>query len=275
MTGAGRMKPVVLLAVATLLCGCRDVPVPRDPAVMARNQAELVQDPDQRRLWEQVAMSGGARGTETLVLPKNSVRRATPATIPDRSAPPVRHPFPTTLDTAVVLRTAPEIDQPFRGTARIAAVDSEFIALDLPTGLRVELQAKIEGNPLRARVGTDAEVFYRMGVPTRRNDVLALTLPEENLVYALVGDDRPVRIDVPGYALTAWQTGDPDRSPMDVTISVGGETRTLRVGEQAEFGQAALTVMATCSVATSGAAADNAPGRSHRLAILAWRTRPR
>jgi len=275
MKAEGRMRPVALLVVATLLCACRDVQVPRDPGMMARKQAELVQDPDQRRLWEQVARTGVPRGMETLVLRGDSVRRATPATIPDRAAPPGRRPFPTTLDTAVTLRRAPELDEPFRGTARIAAVDSEFIAVDLPSGLRVELQAKIEGNPLRAGVGTDAEVFYRMGVPTRRNDILALKLPEEDLVDALVGDDRPVRIDVPDYALRAWQSGDPGRSPMDVTIEVGGETRTLHVGERAEFGNAALTVEVTCSVMVSGTDADNVAGRSHRLELLAWRTRPR
>jgi hypothetical protein len=180
-------------------------------------------------------------------------------------------PFPESVTGAVVLQELPELDAAFSGSATVQSAGGEFLALDLGGGQLIRLHAKVRGGPLTAQVGEQAQLYLRRGDPFARNDILALRLPADELVHALVGNNGPVRFTIPTRELTVAQTGSVEGNTMPVTVSMGSEAHTLRPGEQADF-RTGLTVQVVASVAVQGEAANALPGRPYRVEILGWRT---
>ncbi len=262
---------IYLAAVPLLACETPYTP-PRSAADAAEAQAKLSTDPAQARLWREASGTAAVSGIETALIDGAAVQRRKALRILDRPAKSARVAFPTTLDTGIVVLAAPELREGFSGTARVQSAEGEFLDLDLGNERILRLQAKVGGTALRARAGDLAQILFRRGDPFRRNDVISVRLPEDELVYALVGSNRPVRLSIPTHELIARQTGKPRRNSMAVAVTLGGETKTLQAGDQTDFRASGLTVKILASVAVQGESANVLPGRPYRLELLGWRT---
>jgi hypothetical protein len=190
-----------------------------------------------------------------------------------RPAEQARVPFSPEVQSALAVLAMPEIEQTFSGAARVASVDGEFVTLDLGRDRLLRLQARVGDEPLRARPGETAQLFLRQGDVYERNDVVAVKLEQDDLIYTLVGGDSPVRVDVPSHGLTAVQVGEPEQNSMNANITVGNETHELAPAEQAIFRSAGLTIKVLASVAVQGEAVHALEGEPYRLELLGWRTR--
>jgi hypothetical protein len=247
---------------------------PERPPAVAQAQAELTPDTAQARLWTEAATAGTGPAAAGLRVDSGAVRRRTAVRIPDRPIAQREQAFPQEVPAAVALLAVPELAEPFSGTATVGAIRGEVLTLDLGQGRVLQLQAKVGGAPLRAAAGESARLFYRgSGDPFLRNDVLDLQLPNDRLVYALVGAAAPVRLEIPSAGIQAAQIDRPDSNMMAVAVTLRSERRTLRPGEQAEFPGAGLTVRLLASVAVQGEAAHAVEGDPYRIELLAWRTR--
>lgn len=264
-----RTQTIVSL-VALLLVACERAP--RSAADAAAAQAELATDTAQAQLWREA--QGQAQGLERLAVDSAAVRRLTPVEVPDRAQQSRPQPFPAEVDAGFMIHSLPPLEAPFSGPVRVASVDGEQLVLDLGEQRQLRLQAKLGGGPPRVRAGESGQLDIRVsGDPFARNDIVVLRLPGDEMVYALVGANAPVRLRMPARGLTAVQTGQPERNMMPVAVTVGEETRTLRAGEQADFRAARLTVKVLASVAVQGEAANALPGEPYRIELLGWRTR--
>lgn len=259
-----------------VLCACA-VPTapPKDAAAVGAAQARVSSDSSQIQLWEEAARSGALDGIEAAHVSDEVVKRRKVPEIPNRPAEAARVAFPETLASGMVVRAAPELEEEFSGTAKLLSAEGEFLDLDLGQGRTLSLQTKVAGNPLRVKQGETATLLYRRGDPFERNDLVALKLDQDDLVYALVGSKEPVRLNVPTHSLSATQTGKPMRNSMSVEVTVGDETLTLEAGEEKDFPAGGLTVFVLASVAVQGEAAHVLPGQPYRLELLAWRLRNR
>jgi hypothetical protein len=264
----------ILAPAALLLLACRQgAPASGDAAAEA--QAELATDSAQARLWREAA-ARSSLDMPALRLDSAVVRPAGRQPVPESTAPaqPAR-PFDQSVDAALVLVEAPAVDPPYSGQARISELSGEHLTLDLGDGRAIRLHIKLAGSPLRAQTGEQGQLFFsHHGDPFVAMDRLALRLPQDDLVYALVGDTTLVRLTLPPLRFTAQQTEPIENNTTAVRVTVGGETRTMRQGETAVFGASNLTVRVLASVAVRGEAANALPGEPFRLHLLGWRTRP-
>lgn len=269
-----RMQCLLILTGLMLVGGCAPAPeAPKDAREAARTQAELSTDAEQARLWQEAAESGTTAGMEQLSVEGSPVRTRQPAVVPDQAVEAQRKAYPETIQSAVTVVSAAELDAPFSGPARVASTDGEFLTLDLGEERVLSLQTKVRGGPLRVKEGETAELLYRAGDPFARNDVIALKLEDDDLLYALVGADGPVSLELEAFDLTAKQVGEPKDNTMAVEISSGGESHTLSAGEQATLRKPGLTVEVKASVAVQGESAYALPGRPYRIELLGWRTK--
>ncbi len=265
-----------ITAVATttvglvLACGG----VPEQPADVATAQAGLTGDTAQAQLWERAAQTDAAVGAATLHTDSGVVSTRAPLRVPDRPVQATERPFPEEVDGALVMLAVPEIEGAFTGAATVRAVSGEFLTLDLGQDRLLRIQAKVAGGPLRVQSGESARVYLRSsGDPFARDDILSLRFEGDEVLYALVGGNQPVRFRVAAPALGVAQTGEPDGNTMPVVVTVGSERQTLRLGEQADFARARLTVRLLASTAIQGEAAYAVEGDPYRVQLLAWRTR--
>ncbi|MDQ3698768.1 MAG: hypothetical protein M3373_12225 [Gemmatimonadota bacterium] len=262
-----------LAPAAVLVLACRQGAPERGDAA-AESQADLVADSAQARLWREAA-ARSPLDMEALRLDSAVVRPAARQPVPERAAPeqPAR-PFHQSVDAALVLVEAPAVDPPYSGPARVT-VAGEYVSLDIGDGRTIRLHIKVAGNPLRAQTGEQGQLFFaHHGDPFVATDRLALRLPQDDLLYALVGDTSLVRLALPPFRLTAQQIEPIENNTTPVRVTVGGETRTMRHGETAAFRTGNLTVRVLASVAVRGEAAHALPGEPFRLHLLGWRTRP-
>ena len=270
-------KRLFIPLIAVPLAACQ-VPgmAPRDASSSAQAQSRLATDPDQAALWRDVGRKDTGAGLENLVVrrPEAAVRPQLRLAIADRSEEPKRVAFPANVQTGLALLAAPTLAETFTGAARVQAVEGEFLTLDLGNNRIVQIHAKVRGGPLRVRSGETAQVLFRQGDPYERDDLVAVKFDRDDLVYSLVGGRSPVRLTIPSHAITAVQTGKPERNSLDVNITVGGETLTLKPGDRAAFDGAGLTVEVIASVAVQGEAANALEGEPYRLELLGWRTAP-
>lgn len=267
-----QIKPLIPLAAILLVaCAAPAVP-PKGPAATAEELARLSPDPAQAKLWREAVSKGAVAGIESASVHDAPVRRRKALVIPHKPVEPARVAFPETVVSGMVILAAPELDEEFSGTVRIKSAKGEFLQFDLGKGRTLNLQTKVRGGPLRARAGETATLLLRRGSPFQRNDVLAIKLAEDDLVYALVGSDEPVRLSIASHSLSAEQIGELERNAMRVQVTIGGETRTLKPGDQADFQATGLTVKVLASVAVQGESAHVLPGQPYRLELLGWRT---
>lgn len=260
-----------LVLVPGVLLGCQPS-APSETAGAAEAQAQLATDSTQARLWSERA--GGAAGIdlERLAVDSLVVRSPTPALAPGISEQVIpTQAFPESVVDAVVVHSAPEDVVPFDGRATVTEVTGDFVTLDVGAGELLRIQARVGGRSLRLSPGEAAELSFRQGDPTARDDVLSLRTEGEDFVYALVGSLEPVRITIENRGLVAAQVGSPDGNTMSVDVTLGRETQRLTPGAEAAFG-GGLTVKVLASVAVQGQAANVLPGRPYRLELVAWRS---
>jgi hypothetical protein len=232
----------------------------------------LTTDPSQARLWQEAIAKNTVRGLDRAEIANMPVAQIKPLRIRDRPSASIRQPLPATVPSALIIVNEPQLEQPFSGTARIVGVLGEFLTVELAPQQVLELQVKVQGGPLRTRAGETFPAYFRQGDPVRRDDILAMKLSQDDLIYALVGGRGPVRIVVPVYNMTANQTGSAKQNVLGVEVSIGGETRTMQQGEEAQFRASGLTVKVLASIAAQGQSINVLP-EPNRLEILAWRTR--
>jgi hypothetical protein len=271
------MRKIILsLAALALLgaCAATDV-LPRKDAGVATHQAALTTDPAQAALWKEAADSGALAGIAKLRAGRAQLAPRQAARVSDRPAAMARTPYPQALQTAVSISLPAGFGGRFTGAVPVRAVEGEFMELVLADKQVLRLHSKLDGVPLRARANETADVVLRAGDIYERNDILAVRLAGDELIHALVGAKGPVRFALRERGLTAEQTGKPEGNAMAVRVSLGGETRTLGPGEQADFGEAGLTLKILASVAVQGQATHALEGEPYRIELLAWRTRPR
>jgi len=256
------------LALLLLACPAADQP-PRQSEEMLEAQAELATDPSQAEAWKEAA----ARPAELPEPPgEGQVTVRKPAAVSDRASTPRPQPFPADLPAAAVLVSAPELPEGFAGPMTVEAVDGEYLTLDLGQDRLLRLHAKVRGRPLQARPGeTGRLVFRSTGDPFHRDDTLEIDLPAEEFFQVVAGGDRPVRVEVRSFKLSAAQTEPAERGGMPVQIRAGNVVRTLRAGEETDVA-GGLTVRVVASVAASEEAAAVLPER-YRLELIGWRSR--
>jgi hypothetical protein len=248
---------------------------PRDAQALAEAQATLAVDSSQARLWTEAARSGAAAGLADARADSSVVQRR-PEGVPDRPPRAAERPFPDRVEAALAIRSAPELEQPFSGRASVRSSRGEFLILDLGGDRTLRLQVKVGGRPLRASEGESVDVFYRQGDVLEGGNVLALRLARDDLVFAIQSDTMPVSLTLPGprIRIRARQVGTPEGNTMDVALTVGAETRTLRPGQQAGFARAGLTMKLLASIAVQGEAAPALEGPPYGIELLGWRTSP-
>lgn len=262
---------IVLIAIAAVGCGQATAP-PDDTTDAAHAQAGLSTDPEQARLWQEVAERGGAADLEAAVVESGAVQTRTPVTVEGKPIEAQTAEFPEAMASGLAVLALPEMaEDELLVTAQVAASDGEFLTLDLGDHGTLQVQAKIGGRALRAAAGETAQVRVRRGTPFERNDFLAIRLERDQVLHALVGGTEPVRISAPELLLEAVQFGEPEGNAMAVSVQVSrANPRILRMGEETEV--AGLTVKVLASVAVQGEAAYALPGEPYRLEILAWRS---
>jgi len=269
-----RMHCLLILTGLMLLGGCAPAPeAPKDAREAARTQAELSTDAEQARLWQEAAESGATAGMEQLRVEGSPVKMRQPAVVPDQTIEIQRKAYPETIENALTVVSDAELDGPFSGPARVVSTRGEFLTLDLGEERVLSLQTKVRGGPLRVKEGETGELLYRAGDPFARNDVIALKLENDDLLYALVGGEGPVSLKVEAFDLTATQVGEPEGNTMAVKVSAGGESHTLSAGERATLRKPGLTVEVRASVAVQGESAYALPGRPYRIELLGWRSK--
>lgn len=246
---------------------------PSDPERIADEQAALAASPEQAELWRRGAASGAFNGIEKLTTDRPAVASRRIVAVSSKAAPRTQQAFPQSLRTAVVVNMPIQFEEPLRGTARVRSVEGEFVELEIGDQQVLQLQAKFDGTPLRARAGQSAQVFLRTGDIYERNDILAVRVPEDEMIYALVGASNPVRLSLEERGFLAEQTGKPEGNTMQVRVSFRGETRVLSQGQQADFGEAGMTLKVLASVAVQGPAANALEGEPYRIELVAWRSR--
>jgi hypothetical protein len=210
------------------------------------------------------------------VRPDSAMVRVTePTPVPEGPVPQQpEQPFDPSIDAGLAFVEAPVMMTPFTGAARVSAASGEYLTLDLGEGRTLRLHAKVAGAALRAQAGEQAQVWFsHSGEPTLANDRLALRLPQDELLYALVGDTGLVTVTLPPFRMSARQLEPLENGTARVQVTVGRETRTLGNGETASFDTGSLTVRVLASVAVRGPAANALPGEPFRLHLLGWRTR--
>jgi len=263
-----------LLPAALLLFACRPQ-VPAQSGDAAEAQAQLAADTVQARLWRQ-AQARPALEMQAVRPDSLMVRPATRQPVPE---PPVsqrpERPFDPSVDAGLVLVDAPVFETPFSGAARVAAVNGEFLTLDFGNAQTLRLHAKVGGAPLRAQPGEQAQLLLSHGgEPQVANDRLVVRLPQDDLLYALVGSNSLVRLSLPPFRMTAEQIEPVANNTAAVRVTVGGETHVVRHGETVTFDTGSLTIRVLASITVRGQAANALPGEPNRLHILGWRTRP-
>lgn len=260
------------------LVGCQAPTLPPSDALSAgETQSSLAVDSEQANLWLEAARSGATPGIQNFQVrdAAAALRPRLVVQITDQPAEQQRLAFPADVPSGLAVLGLPDIDRSYTGVARVSAVDGEFVTLDLGESRLLELHAKVRGGPVRARPGETAELMFRQGDPYERNDLLAVKLEDDDLLYTLVGGNTPVRLSISSHGLNAVQLGEPDRNMMNVRVTIGSEARTLRAGDEAIFSQAGLTVKVLASVAVQGEAANALEGEPYRLELLGWRTTAR
>jgi hypothetical protein len=187
------------------------------------------------------------------------------------------------MESGIVIVDVPEQVDKYSGPVRVKAVEGEFLTLDLGGKGELVLQAKVRGGPLRAAVGDKGQVAFRQGDPFKRNDLLTLKLPNDALLYAIIGGSRPVRVSAKEFDLSARQLSPSEvkgevnveqANQTDLRLSLRGETHTLSPGEQADFDSAKMTIKLLASQAIEGEAADAVEGDPYRVVLFGWRTLP-
>lgn len=266
------MSSLRIAVVPLLLAGCASVRAPGSPKAAAAVQAETSADTRQAKLWKNVTDARAAADLQKAASPGDPVRTIHPVVVPDRPAAKERRPFSPTVRNGVAVVAAPDLDRmDFSGAARVRSTDGEIIVLELDAGRVLTLQAKARGGPLRASPRDSAQILFRQGDPFRRDDVLALKLPSDDLVYALVGGPTPVQLTIPTHDLVASQIGRPEKNAMRVRVAIGQEVREVDPGQEVEFASAGLTLTVLASVAAQGEAA-NVLAEPYRLELLGWRS---
>lgn len=269
------MRNIIPSVAALALLGACAVPgmPPREARNIAEAQAALATDPAQAVLWEKAAAGGATVGIEKVTTERPAVTPRKLVLVSSRPAAMEKISFPQTLRTAVSISVPAELEDQFTGRARVRSAEGEFVEFEIGGQRTLRLQSKLDGVPLRARTGETADVLLRVGDIYERNDILFVRVAEDELLHALVGADGPVSFAVKERGLVAEQTGEPDGNTMPVRVSFGGETHTLRAGEQAEFGETQMTLRILASVAVQGQAANALEGEPYRIELVAWRSR--
>ena len=199
---------------------------------VAEAQAELTTDPAQAALWRQAAENSAATGIREVPVPADAVASPATVTIADRPAAMARVPFPATMESGIVIVDVPEQVGKYSGAARVTAIEGEFLTLDLGGKGELVLQAKVRGGPLRATVGDKGQVVFRQGDPFRRDDLLTVKLPNDALLYAIIGGSKPVRISAKAFDLSARQLA-PSEVKGDANVEQSNQT-DLRLSLQGE-----------------------------------------
>ena len=268
------------MALSLAACQSPGEPFATDSSV-AEAQAKLATDPAQAELWQQAAENDSAAGITDVPVPDEPVIAPSALTIADQPAEMARVPFPVTMDSGIVIVAVPDQMDKFAGTASITAVEGEFLTLDLGGKGNLVVQAKVRGGPLRASVGDKGQVSFRQGDPFRRNDMLMLKLPNDALLYEVVGGQKPVRLSSKTFGLSAHQLtvsesrklkSVPQPNSTALRLSLDGESRVLVPGEQANFGAAKMTVKLLSSLAVEGESANAIEGDPYRVELFGWRT---
>ncbi len=266
------LRTTLVVVTVGLTAACQRAP--SRPSAVAQAQADLTLDTAQARLWAQAATAGTGPAAPGLQVEGGAVRQRVAVRIPERPTQQGEPVFPPEVQAGLAMLAAPALAEPFSGPATVGSVRGEVLTLDLGQGRVLRLHAKVGGGPVRAAAGDSARLFYRTsGDPFFRNEAIDLQLPGDRLVYALVGAEAPVRLEIPSAGVRAAQVEQPDSNTMAVAVTVGSERRTLRPGEQAEFPKARLTVKLLASVAVQGEAVHAVEGDPYRIELLAWRTR--
>ena len=264
-----RRRFAPLIPAIWIACAPADT-APGRASEIAEGQAALATDSSQARLWRE-AINEGAAAPLAEAHTDEPVAGGARLVVTDRPGRASQEAFPASVDAALVLAEAPDLDEPYAGTARVQSASGEFLTLDLDGAGTLSIHSRVGGRALRAAEGEVAEVLFRRGTPFARDDVLGVRLERDDLVYALVGADEPVRFDITSHAIRVAQVGEPEGNVLSVSLTVGRETQTLNIGDQVDF-RAGLTVKLLASVAVQGQAANALPGRPYRVELLGWRT---
>lgn len=266
-------KTPFLLGTAIVLTSCTAVQRSDDPAVIGQQQARLAGSSSQAALWEAAAAANSVEGIQTAVTNPEVVAQRRPVTVVEKTDIASKFgSFPENLATGVVARALPEIEPDFVGRAVVDAVEDEIVQFDLGGRRLLALQAKVKGFPLNVNEGDVAEIVVRQGDIYKPNDVVAVALPDDDVIRALVSDQGPVRIDLPTFAFSAQQIGEPKGNQMPVDVTISGESKVLAQGDEEEF-SAGLTVRLTASLAIQGPSVNALEGDPYRIELIAWRTR--
>lgn len=267
------MRNTSLMIFALTLAACAKTEPPSTPEDAIRAQAELATDAKQKELWAAAAKGEAPSGLENLHAGAESVSTRERVVIPDAPLDARIQPLGEGIAAAARVVEAPPDLAEFTGSARVAAVRAEtnLIEIDVGKGAPLRLQAKARNGALRIAAGEPVQVALREGDPARRNDLVAIRAKDDDFAYTLVGGMEPVKLDIPLFRLTAAQAGAARGNSMDVTVSLGGERRTLAPGDEAAFKTGGLTVKVLASVAAQGEDANRLP-EPYRLELLVWRT---
>jgi len=262
-----RTTMVIVTAAAILACGGP----PDTPADAARAQAGLAADSAQAELWQEAAAGELGAPIEELRVDSAAVRRLAVPQVPDRPAATQQQELPAAVDAAVIVQSAPSLTEPYSGPVQVRSAQAEGLVLDIGREATLDLQIRVGGRAVQAQAGETGQLYLRQGEPFARDDVLGLRLKNDDVIYALVGRDEPVRFGIGSHGMRVAQSGEPSGNVMPVSVSVAGETRMLRPGEQVTFERARLTVKLLASVAVQGEAANALPGRPYRVELIGWR----
>jgi len=269
------MRHALVIVIAMLAACSREAAPPANPADAAHAQAATSANQKQQELWEEVAKAGPPPGVDKLLV-EAPVTTRKPVVIADeapaaRAAPANLKALDASRTAALVVVEMPADLPEFSGTARVIESRPDVQALRLQLGEKqlLTVQARVRNAPFRAEKGEALQVAMRLGDPFARNDVLAIRGKNDDLAYALVGGQSPVRIEVPMYRLSAMQSDAKGNAPA-VVVSMGAERQTLQAGSQGNF-KGGLTVKVLSSVAVPPEGANAVP-EPYRLEILAWRT---
>lgn len=259
--------------VALLLIGCGQG-VPTRGTSAAERQATLATDSTQARLWRN-APSAAALDMQALRIDSAAVRPANPVVVSERPVPQQpEQPFDQSVDAGLAMVDVPAAETPVTTAARITAVNGEYLTVELGDGRSLRLHVKVGGAALRTQTGDQGQLYFSHNPdPMVAGDRLALRLPEEDLVYALVGSNGPVSLTLPPFRLSAQQVEPIANDTAPVRVTVGGESQVVRHGETATFDNANLVIRVLASIAVQGEAANALPGEPYRIHLLGWRIR--
>ncbi len=242
---------------------------------LAMRQAQLATSAEQAKLWRAAAKSPAVTGLSNASYGGDAVVQRVPTRIAADAMATGSERLGAGVSTGYAAQALPDLPKAYRGTAQVTSTAGDSLVLNLPNLGEARLLAKAAGRPLRAKAGDHAQIYMRRGDPFHRNDVMAITLPEDQFIHALVGADGPVTLDLPAYRLVAQQTGEVRQNGLGVQVTLDGETRFLQAGDKADFAAGGLTVMINASVAVQGEAAHALPGKPYRLELIAWQTAAR